>query len=396
MDTKVIEFFRKLDEYYDRAAAKYNLPYNKNRLSGIAGILTTAKDNGDSYKILLKGNYLKNCSSDLLGTVLDVLPELTQEDKDKILSHPKFAEYILISEDGEISHLFESSVVRKMVKSCEQTLKENDYSRKYLYTYDTILSSMSDPFNPTDEEIYNIFLYHDLDFLEVFREAWGDRVLDIAIEVIDYKVNVKKDLAMKSSVLISGDIFNELAVRWKGDINAFSFAWLDCVKVESFYKLCTKDKRYYKAIPKFISHDEHKAVPNNVFNEKDTFDETFRLLMLIAKVCQNREIPKYQAAKLKQYVALIKIHDYKFETIVDTLLDCKDNPPAELPKEQKPAKTKMYMLIGSDGSARAFNTQSERLKALNELTEENPTVKYFKSVATLKPEDEGELQNENN
>ena len=56
----------------------------------------------------------------------------------------------------------------------------------------------------------------------------------------------------------------------------------------------------------------------------------------------------------------------------------------------------MYMLIGSDGSARAFNTQSERLKALNELTEENPTVKYFKSVATLKPEDEGELQNENN
>lgn len=122
MDTKVIEFFRKLDEYYDRAAAKYTLPYNKNRLSGIAGILTT--------NLLLRENYCTNRSSGLLNTILDVLPELTQEDKDKILSHPKFAEYILISEGGEISHVFEPAVVRKMVKSCEQTLKEDNYSRK--------------------------------------------------------------------------------------------------------------------------------------------------------------------------------------------------------------------------------------------------------------------------
>lgn len=395
MDTKVVEFYRKLDEYYDKADAKCRLPYTKKRLCEIASILTT-DTNEDSYKIVLKQNYSTNWSSGLLGTILEVLPKFTAEDREMVLSHPEFAEYILIGQDGKLDHLFKPAILRKMIKSCEQTVEADAYCRKYLYTYNAILSSMLDPFNPTDEEIYNIFLHHDLDFLEVFKEVWGDRVLDIALKVIDYNVNVKKDLAMHSAVAISGNTFNELATRWKGDISIFRFGWLDCITIESFYNLCTKDKRYYKVIPKFISHDDRKAIPNNIFDEKDTYDETFRIAMLIAKVCQNREIPKYQAAKLKQYTALIKIHDYNFEAILDVLLDYKDNPQVELPKEQKPAKTKMYMLIGSDGSASAFNTQSERLKALNELTAKNPTVKYFKSVATLKPEDEGELLNANN
>lgn len=395
MDTKVIEFYRKLDEYYDKADAKYKLPYIKKRLCEIANILTI--DNvGDSFKLVLKENYNTNQTSGILGTILEVLPKFTPEDMEMVLSHPDFAEYIIIGQEGRIGHLFEPSVVKKMIKSCEQTIEENAYRRKYIHTYSALLSSMLDPFNPTDEEIYNIFLHHDLDFLEIFREAWGDRVLDIAFKVIEYNVNVKKDLPMRNTVVISGDTFNELAMRWKGDINVFRFGWLDCISVKSFYDLCTKDRRYYKAIPKFISHDNRKTVPNNIFDEKDTYDETFRVAMLVAKVCQNRDIPKYQAARLKQYAALIKIHDYNFEAILDVLLDCKDNPQVELPKKQKPTKTKMYMLIGSDGSVSAFNTQSERLKVLNELTEKNPTVKYFKSITTLKSEDEGELSDANN
>lgn len=395
MDTKVIEFYRKLDEYYDRANAKCKLPYTKKRLCEIADILTVDR-RGDDYKLVLKENFHKDWSSGSLSAVLDVLPKFTPEDREMILLHPDFAESILIGNDGKLNHLFEAPVVRKMIEICDQNLEEDAYCRKYLYVYSALLSSMLDPFNPTDEEIYNMFLHQDLNFLDIFREAWGDRVLDIALKVIDYNVNVKKDIATRSSVTISSNIFNELAIRWKGDIHVFSFGWLDCITVKSFYDLCTKDRRYYKAIPKFISHEERKSAPNAIFDEKETYDETFRIAMLIAKVCQNREIPKYQAAKLKQYAALIKIHDYNFEAILNVLLDCKDNPQVELPKEQKPAKTKMYMLIGSDGSVSAFNTQSERLKALNELTEKNPTVKYFKSVATLKPEDEGELLNANN
>lgn len=381
MVNKVNEFIDKICEDIDKVYDDTICIHNRIKTDFVRSFGFVYNDS-----VSVKRKSIDNCSiNPLLKLILKSFYIANEETKDIYLTSNEIAERVFNTGNREIGMFFERD---DLLKIQEFSDKDPDIT----IAKEVILSLMKDPFNPTDEELIDFFNGYGQSFLDLYTHLWGERAIDFFAQRVS---NMLLDPKSTRNPVNDDSISNEMWIKVLSKledkaVKQISYSGLRYFSNSTFYTLIETDPRYLLTFPRWLSVSE-RGTANKIYENKD-YNEVFRTCAIIAECCKNKDLPAYQAAKLKTYAALVKINSFDYLKTVSALLDSVNSgePLHDKKVKETPTKTsvKMYVLIGSDGSSKLYNSQIERCKDLEVLKVENPTVTYKKGIVEIK--DEGE------
>jgi len=309
----------------------------------------------DEYNKTLK-NYstIDNFGNDLmLIYTLNTMPEV---DRKKLLSDEGYCNRFLDRVDEEYAVELHWSDVKLLIKNA--TNHQERISLSWMF------AAIEDFNNVTDEEIKHLY-DEDYRFMDVYVSLFGDRVKDMLYAIEDDR---QKELQRDD---MSKEIREEILVNAPKPIKVI-WRWIRGFESAHLIKLCEKDDRY---IPQIIDYLDSapRGEANKVWENSNevaryygngvSFPDLYRYLFIIAQCCINKQIPAYQATKLKEYAPLMKMHNWNFDAMAEIV---KGNFAATgkvkitIPKVISSGTKIVFTLSTPEGRLMNFKTEEDR------------------------------------
>lgn len=240
-----------------------------------------------------------------------------------------------------------------------------------------VLANIEDFNNVKEEELKHLFDDNHR-ALDRFVEIFGDLVKKVI-----YKTK-KPELDHRD---ISKELRHELLVNAPKPILE-DMGWHRIFdNPEEMIALCEADARYLPAIKKYVDYAD-RGTANRVWaNEAKVYSDFYRHAFIIAQCCINKEIPQYQAAKLKDYAVMCKMYAWDFNQVIVAMKDMLDSTGkirAEVPKGDKPEEY-VFCIQNLMGGITAYKVEKDRDEALIKMETAFPS-ETFKRLELTKSE----------
>lgn len=315
-------------------------------------------------------------------TFIDAFVRLSNKDRLTVIRN-----YIELDTSSDQGNKYKPSRFRYWLREMNTTelnfvreaLIKLDLSNTYdeLRFFDTFVYTIEDFDNITEDDLKFIVVTSRHYLFSALSVIYGDAVYKSFAETLLTRPHIINDLSSDT------DKLNILKCIPKDKISGLPVTTFKDLSAKSFYELTKLHEEWYMRLNDFIRKD---GLANNIY--KGDFDDIFKTAAIIAECCRNKNIPTYQLNRIKNYAALLRIHNFDFKLCLKALLDIADNPE-KMPVVtfKKKSMQKKYIVVNLDNyTSVIYDTEEEANKAYIENKKLSPNTNYIISAIKIKGE----------
>lgn len=317
-------------------------------------------------------------------TFLDAFLRLSDKDRLIVVKN-----YIELDTASDQTDKYKTARFRKWLREMNttelnfvrETLLKLDISKAYdeLRLFDAFVYTIEDFDNLTEDDLRFIVVTSRHYLFSALHVIYGDAIYKPFAETLLTRPHMINDLSSDT------DKLNILKCISKDKISTLPITTFKELSAESFYELTKLHKEWYLRLNDFIKRD---GLANNIYKDTTSFDTTFKIAAIVAECCRNRNIPTYQLNRIKNYAALLKIHNFDFKLCIKSLLDIADDPEkiATITPKKRSIQKK-YIVVNLDtNTSVVYDTEEEANKAYIENKKLSPNTNYIMSSIKIKGE----------